>query len=159
MMDFVFTVLSVSYDAEQNIDGSMEMQGSTNSGSNPVSSSFQSSLGSAKFVGGNGLASAVREIPRGEINDRFRTVIVKSVDFLINVGMYIEYYYFALHDCKVVMKYFVISYAGFTMRSLSYFGGTFLSGFLHEFVTRHTCLKLKGYGGSDVRKIYCCIAM
>jgi hypothetical protein len=86
-MHFVFTVLSVNYDAEQSIDGSLEMQGLTNSGPNPVSSSFQSSLGNAKFGGGNGLASAVREIPRGEINDRFRTVIVKSVDFLINVGM------------------------------------------------------------------------
>lgn len=131
-MNFVFTVLSVSYEAEQSIDGSLEMQGSTNSGSNPVNSSFQSSLGSAKFGGGNGLASAVREIPRGEINDRFRTVIVKSVDFLINVGMCIEYYYFALHDGKVVMKYFVVSYTGFTMRSLPYFGGTFPSGFLHD---------------------------
>jgi len=132
MMNFVFTVLSVSYDAEQSIDGSLEMQGSTNSGSNPVNSSFQSSLGSAKFSGGNGLASAVREIPRGEINDRFRTVIVKSVDFLINVGMYIEHYYFELLDGKVVIKYFVISYAGFIMRSLPYLGGMFLSRFLHE---------------------------
>ena len=122
-MNFVFTVLSVSYDAEQSIDGSMEMQGSTNSGSNLVSSSFQSSLGSAKFGGGNGLASAVREIPRGEINDRFRTVIVKSVDFLINVGMYIEHYYFKLFHGKVVMKYFVISYAGFTVVSQSAPGG------------------------------------
>jgi len=129
----VVTVLSVSYDAEQSIDGSLEMQGSTNSGSNPVSSSFQSSLGSAKFGGGNGLASAVREIPRGEINDRFRTVIVKSVDFLINVGMYIEHYYFELLDGKVVMKYFVIPYSEFTMRSLPYLGGgMFLSSFLHE---------------------------
>jgi hypothetical protein len=89
-MNFVFPVLSVSYDAEQSIDGSLEVQGLTNSGPNPVSFSFQSSVGSAKF--GNGLASAVRDIPRGEINDRFRTVIVKSVDFLINVGMYIEHY-------------------------------------------------------------------
>ncbi|GFG30500.1 hypothetical protein Cfor_08123, partial [Coptotermes formosanus] len=65
--------------------GFLEMQSLTNSGPNPVSSSFQSSLGSAKLGGGNGLASVLREIPRGEISDRFRTVIVKSVDFLINI--------------------------------------------------------------------------
>lgn len=76
----------MNYDAEQSLDGSLEMQSLTNSGPNPVSSSFQSSLGSAKLGGGNGLASVLREIPRGEISDRFRTVIVKSVDFLINIG-------------------------------------------------------------------------
>lgn len=83
----MFTVLSTSYDAEQTIDGSLEVQGVTNSGSNPISSSFQSSIGNGKYCAGNGLLSAIREVPRGEINDRFKTVIVKSVDFLINVGM------------------------------------------------------------------------
>ena len=85
-MLFVFTVLSVSYDAEQSLDGSLEMQGLTNSGPNPGCSTSQNSHASAKFGGGNGLAGGVREIPRGEVNDRFRTVIVKSVDFLINSG-------------------------------------------------------------------------
>lgn len=83
----MFTVLSTSYDAEQTLGGSLEMQGFTYSGSNPISSSFHNSVCNGKYGGGNGLISAIREVPRGEINDRFKTVIVKSVDFLINVGM------------------------------------------------------------------------
>lgn len=85
----VFSVLSTSYDAEQTLGGSLELQGFTNCGSNPVKSSFQSSACNGKYGGGNGLISAIREVPRGEINDRFKTVIANSVDFLINVGMLI----------------------------------------------------------------------
>jgi hypothetical protein len=83
----VFTVLSTGYDAEQTLDGSLEMQGLTNSGSNPINNSCQSSLGNGKAGGGDRLASTIKEVPRGELNDRFKTVIIKSVDFLINVGM------------------------------------------------------------------------
>jgi hypothetical protein len=82
----VFAVLSTGYDAEQALDGSLEMQGLTNSGSNPISNSCQSSL-NGKTGGGDRLAGTMKEVPRGEINDRFKTVIIKSVDFLINVGM------------------------------------------------------------------------
>jgi hypothetical protein len=83
----VFTVLSTSYDAEQTLGVSSEMQGFTNSGSNPFNTSFQSSFVNGKYGGGNGTLSTTKEVPRGEINDRFKTVIIKSVDFLINTGM------------------------------------------------------------------------
>jgi hypothetical protein len=79
--------LSTSYDAEQGLGGSMEMRNFPNTGSMSNSSSFHSTHGNGKF--GNGSGNTIREVPRGEINDRFKTIVTKSVDFLINVGMYI----------------------------------------------------------------------
>jgi hypothetical protein len=80
-------VLSTNYDAEQTLGESLEMQGFTNSGPNPMNSSYQNSFVNVKCGGSNGLGSMIRDVPRGDINDRFKTVILKSVDFLINVGM------------------------------------------------------------------------
>ncbi|XP_069691772.1 lysosomal-trafficking regulator isoform X2 [Periplaneta americana] len=77
---FLTAVLTTSYDAEQTLGANLEMRGFTNSGSNPGSPGFQN----CKPGNGNSSINTVREVPRGEINERFKTVIVKSVDFLVN---------------------------------------------------------------------------
>nr|CAD7196152.1 unnamed protein product [Timema douglasi] len=78
---FLRTVLSPSYEEPQTngVDSlylSHKDQSLSSSNSNSVSS-FNSSQGSRKLP-------ASKEVPRGEVIDRFKTVLGKAVDFLIN---------------------------------------------------------------------------